>query len=89
MPVALVFEEDQLTFAALNEKANQLAHYLGSKGVKQETLVPICIGRGLEMIIGILGILKAGAAYVPIDPGYPQERIKLYGGRYQCCHSGQ
>ncbi|MEJ7675715.1 MAG: amino acid adenylation domain-containing protein [Chitinophagaceae bacterium] len=73
--VAIVFEKEQLSYKQLNEKANQLAHYLRSRGVKQETLVPICIERSLEMIIGILGILKAGGAYVPIDPEYPQERI--------------
>jgi len=73
--IAVVFEEEQLSYQQLNEKANQLADYLRSRGVKEETLVPICIERGLEMIVGILGILKAGGAYVPIDPEYPQERI--------------
>ncbi|HEY8780359.1 MAG TPA: amino acid adenylation domain-containing protein [Mucilaginibacter sp.] len=73
--VALIFENKKLTYKELNDHSNQLAHYLKSKGVKQETLVPICVGRSLEMIIGTLGILKAGGAYVPIDPGYPQERI--------------
>ncbi|MEJ7675847.1 MAG: AMP-binding protein [Chitinophagaceae bacterium] len=57
---AVVYEEEQLTYKELNEKANQLAHYLRSKGVKEETLVPICVERSLEMIIGILGILKSG-----------------------------
>ena len=75
--IAVIFEDEQLTYKQLNEKANQLAHYLKSKGVKQETLVPICIERCLEMIIGILGILKAGGVYVPIDPGYPDERISF------------
>ncbi len=73
--VAVIFEEEQLSYQQLNERANRLAYYLRSRGVKQETLVPICIERSLEMIIGILGILKAGGAYVPIDPKYPQERI--------------
>ncbi|MGI8582286.1 MAG: amino acid adenylation domain-containing protein, partial [Chitinophagaceae bacterium] len=73
--IALVFEQQQLTYLELNERCNQLAHYLRSKGVKEETLVPICIERSVEMIIGILGILKAGGAYVPIDPEYPDERI--------------
>src|SRR5205085_131710 len=54
---------------------NQLANYLQNKGVTAETLVPICVERSMEMIIAMLGILKAGAAYVPIDPEYPQERI--------------
>jgi non-ribosomal peptide synthetase component F len=73
--LAVVFKEDQLTYQQLNKQANQLAHYLKSRGVKQDTLVPICIERSLEMITAILGILKAGGAYVPIDPEYPEERI--------------
>ncbi len=72
---AVAFGQEQLTYAAINERANQLAHYLQSQGVKEETLVAICIERSIEMIIGILGILKAGGAYVPIDPDYPAERI--------------
>ena len=74
--VAVVFEDQQLTYKELNEYSNQLAHYLRSKGVKEETLVPICIERSLQMIIGILAVLKAGAAYVPIDSEYPEERIR-------------
>ncbi|MBK8549766.1 MAG: amino acid adenylation domain-containing protein [Ignavibacteria bacterium] len=73
---AVIFEQEKLTYKELNERSNRLAHYLQSKGVKAETLVPICIERGIEMITGILGILKAGAAYVPIDPEYPEERIR-------------
>ncbi|MHA4842636.1 amino acid adenylation domain-containing protein [Flavitalea antarctica] len=73
---AVRFEEEQLTYLQLNEKSNQLAHYLRAKGVKEETLVPICLDRSLDMIVGILGILKAGGAYVPVDPEYPRERIK-------------
>ncbi|MBC7887439.1 MAG: amino acid adenylation domain-containing protein, partial [Ferruginibacter sp.] len=72
---ALVLAEGQLSYQQLNSKANQLAHFLRSKGVQEESLVPICMERSPEMVIGILGILKAGAAYVPIDPGYPAERI--------------
>ena len=74
--IAVIFEEQQLSYQELNERANQLAHYLRSRGVKEETLVPICVDRSLELIIGILGILKAGGAYVPIDSDYPQERIR-------------
>jgi non-ribosomal peptide synthetase component F len=66
-----------LSYRQLNERSNQLAHYLQRHGVKKEALVPVCIERSLEMIIGILGILKAGAAYVPIDPAYPPERISF------------
>lgn len=73
--VAVVFQDQQLTYKELNERSNQLAYYLRGRGVKEEKLVPICIKRSLEMIVGILGILKAGGAYVPIDPEYPPERI--------------
>jgi amino acid adenylation domain-containing protein len=73
--VAVVFEDQQLTYAQLNAKANQLAHYLRGLGVKPDTLVAICVERSLEMVIGLLGILKAGGAYVPLDPDYPAERL--------------
>ncbi|MCL6753065.1 amino acid adenylation domain-containing protein [Nostoc sp. CCCryo 231-06] len=73
--VAVIFESEQLTYCELNTKANQLAHYLGSLGVKPEVLVGICVERSLSMIIGLLAILKAGGAYVPLDPSYPQERL--------------
>ncbi|MFN6487000.1 MULTISPECIES: amino acid adenylation domain-containing protein [unclassified Nostoc] len=74
--IALVFESQQLTYEQLNQKANQIAHYLiQNHQIKPDTLIGICVERSLEMIIGVLGILKAGAAYVPIDPNYPQERI--------------
>ncbi|MHA4842638.1 non-ribosomal peptide synthetase [Flavitalea antarctica] len=73
--VAVLFGEVTITYKELNEKANQFAHYLRGKGIGKETLVPVCIERGLDMIICILGILKSGAAYVPIDPQYPEERI--------------
>lgn len=75
--VAVIFENEQLTYAQLNAKANQLAHYLREMGVKPEIVVGICIERSLEMMIGILGILKAGGVYLPIDPGYPEERKTL------------
>lgn len=71
--VAVVFKQ-QLTYAELNAKANQLAHHLQQLGVGPEVLVGICVERSLEMVIGLLGILKAGGAYVPIDPTYPSER---------------
>ncbi|MDJ0730271.1 MAG: amino acid adenylation domain-containing protein [Crocosphaera sp.] len=73
--IAVVFEEDKLTYRELNQKANQLAHYLRKSGVKAETLVGICVERSLEMLVGLLGILKAGGAYVPLDPSYPPERL--------------
>lgn len=75
--VAVVFENQQLTYHQLNSRANQLAHYLRSLGVKPDVLVGICVERSLEMVVGILGILKAGGAYVPLDPEYPQERLSF------------
>jgi amino acid adenylation domain-containing protein len=75
--VAVVFECQQLTYNELNCRANQLAHYLQSLGVKPDELVGIGVERSLEMIVGILGILKAGGAYVPLDPEYPQERLNF------------
>ncbi len=74
--LAIVYEQQELTYSELNDRSNQLANYLLSKGVKAETLVPICIERSPDMLIGILAILKTGAAYVPVDPEYPTERIK-------------
>ncbi|MDP4489543.1 amino acid adenylation domain-containing protein, partial [Pseudoalteromonas piscicida] len=74
--VAVVFEAASLTYQQLNDKANQLAHYLIARhGVSPDTLVGLCVPRSLEMVIGILGILKAGGAYVPLDPSYPPERL--------------
>ncbi|QEI42135.1 Linear gramicidin synthase subunit D [Dolichospermum sp. UHCC 0315A] len=73
--VAVVFEEEQLTYRELNTRANQLAHYLRSLGVGTEVLVGICVERSIEMIVGLLGVLKAGGAYVPLDIKYPQERL--------------
>nr|ADL59762.1 non-ribosomal peptide synthase [Nostoc sp. 'Peltigera membranacea cyanobiont'] len=73
--VAVVFENQQLTYDQLNCRANQLAHYLRSLGVKPDALVGICVERSLEMVVGLLGILKAGGAYLPLDPEYPTERL--------------
>ncbi|NJP21134.1 MAG: amino acid adenylation domain-containing protein [Hydrococcus sp. CRU_1_1] len=73
--IAVVFEEQQLTYKELNDRANRLAHHLQTLGVKPEMLVGICLKRSLEMVIGLLGILKAGGAYLPLDPEYPQERL--------------
>jgi amino acid adenylation domain-containing protein/non-ribosomal peptide synthase protein (TIGR01720 family) len=72
---AVIFKDDVLTFKELDERSNQLARYLQARGLKPEMLVPICIERSVEMLVGIFGILKSGAAYVPIDPEYPMERI--------------
>ncbi|MBD2611527.1 amino acid adenylation domain-containing protein [Nostoc punctiforme FACHB-252] len=73
--VAVVFENQQLTYRELNNRANQLAHYLQSLGVKPEVIVGVCIKRSPEILIALLAILKAGGAYVPLDPAYPQERL--------------
>ncbi len=73
--VALVFEEQQLTYQELNQQANQLAHYLQSLGVGPEVLVGLCIERSLEMVVAMLGIMKAGGTYVPLDPAYPSDRL--------------
>jgi len=73
--IAIVFEAEQLTYGELNRRANQLAHHLRALGVGPEALVAICVERSLEMIIGLLGILKAGGAFVPLDPAYPKERL--------------
>ncbi|MEH2239777.1 amino acid adenylation domain-containing protein [Nostoc sp.] len=76
--LALVFESQSLTYQQFNQKANQVAHYLiQNHQIKPDTLIGICVERSLEMIIGVLGILKAGAAYVPIDPNYPKDRIEF------------
>lgn len=71
-----VESERTLTYCELNRKANQLAYYLHEHGVVTDTCVCIMMKRSLEMVIGILGIMKAGAAYVPIDPDYPQKRVE-------------
>ncbi len=74
---ALIYQDEKLSFRQLNEKANQLARYLRQKGVKEETLVPLCIERSIEMMVAILGIMKAGGVYVPIDPDVPPQRIEF------------
>lgn len=73
--VAAVYGEQTLTYGALNEQANQLALYLMAQGVGPQTIVGICLDRSFHMLVAILGVLKAGAAYLPLDPVYPQSRI--------------
>ena len=73
--LAVTFESQQMTYRELDTRANQLAHYLQSLGIKPEALVGICVERSLDMIMGLLGILKAGGAYVPLDPSYPKKRL--------------
>lgn len=74
--VALIFNTNRLTYLELNERANKLAHHLLGLGIESEALIGICVGRSVEMVVGILAILKAGGAYVPLDPNYPEERIR-------------
>jgi len=73
--VAVVFEGSTLTYRELNRRANQLAHRLREMGAAQDALVGLFVERSLELVVGMLGILKAGAAYLPLDPVYPKERL--------------
>ncbi len=73
--VAVMFEERRLTYSELNIRANQLAHYLRKRGVGPGTLVGIYLERSMEMVVGVLGVLKAGGTYVPLDPEYPRARL--------------
>src|ERR1041384_2540982 len=74
--IAVVYGEMRLTYRELNEQANRIAHYLQQQDITEEDLVPVCLQRSPMLIISIVGILKAGAAYVPVDPDYPQLRIR-------------
>ncbi len=73
--LALTFADESLTFEGLNKQANRVARYLTAQGVGPETLVAICMDRSAEMVTAMLGVLKAGGAYLPLDPSFPQERI--------------
>ena len=74
---AVVFGEDRLTYRQLNERANRLAHYLIARGVGPDVAVGLALERSSEMVVGVLGVLKAGGCYVPLDPAYPRERLVL------------
>lgn len=74
--IAVSFEKTRLIYAELNSKANQLAHYLRKRGIGPEARVGICMERSLDLVVALLGVLKAGAAYVPLDPEYPAARLK-------------
>ncbi|MDI9634916.1 amino acid adenylation domain-containing protein [Geitlerinema splendidum] len=74
---ALIFADQHLSYQELNQRANQLAHYLQNLGVGPEVLVGICVERSFDLIVGLLAILKAGGAYVPLDPTYPPQRLTL------------
>ena len=73
--IAAIFGEEKLTYQELNYRANQLAHYLVKRGVGSEVLVGICMERSVEMVVGLLGNLKAGGTYVPLAPEYPNEKL--------------
>jgi amino acid adenylation domain-containing protein len=73
--VAVIRGEQRLNYRELNERANRLAHYLRKQGVVPDSRVAICVERGIDMVVGLLAILKAGGGYVPLDPAYPLDRI--------------
>jgi amino acid adenylation domain-containing protein len=75
--VALVWNEQSISYRELNCRANQLAHYLKRQGVGPEMIVSICMERGIDLVVGLLATLKAGAAYMPMDPAYPDSRLEL------------
>jgi amino acid adenylation domain-containing protein len=75
--IAVEFDGQSITYRGLNARANKLANYLINLGVEPEKLVGICVDRSREMVVGLLGILKAGRAYVPLDPSYPRERLEF------------
>lgn len=75
--IAAVFENERLTYYELNQRANKLGRYLRALGAGPETRIAVCMNRSIEMLVGLLGILKAGAAYVPLDPSYPRERLEF------------
>jgi amino acid adenylation domain-containing protein len=73
--VAVVFKQRRLTYSELNQRANQVAHYLQKRGVGPEILVGVCFDRSPEMVVALLAVWKAGGAYVPLDPSYPKDRL--------------
>ena len=85
--IAVVYEDQHLTYAEFNRRANQLAHFLRKLGVGPETLVGVFMERSLEMVISLYGILKAGGAYVPLDPEYPAEAYSFHARRYRGARS--
>ncbi|WP_414582644.1 non-ribosomal peptide synthetase [Scytonema sp. PCC 10023] len=74
---ALIHQSEELTYRQLNHRVNQLAHYLQKQGVTKETVVAICLERSVDMVVGILAVLKADGAYIPLDPSYPVERLSF------------
>ena len=74
---ALVYEQNRMSYRELNARANQLAHHLRRRGVGPDALVGVCMERSIEMVIALLGIMKAGGAYLPLDPDYPKDRLRI------------
>src|ERR1039458_6241671 len=81
--VALVFEQHRFTYDELNRRADQLALHLRNLGARPDVVIGLLVERSVETVVGILGILKAGAAYLPIEPHYPPERIAFILGDAQ------
>src|SRR5262249_58096735 len=73
--IAVAYEDQQLSYGELNARANRLAHYLREIGVSPDARVALYLERNLEMVVSMLAVLKAGGSYVPLDPGYPAERL--------------
>ncbi|NOX38152.1 MAG: amino acid adenylation domain-containing protein [Calditrichaeota bacterium] len=73
---AVCYQDQQLSYQQLNEQANQLAHFLREQGIRPDDRVGVCLPRSTDLVVAIVGILKSGAAYVPIDPTYPEDRIR-------------
>ncbi|HYM00158.1 MAG TPA: amino acid adenylation domain-containing protein, partial [Blastocatellia bacterium] len=75
--IAVIYEEEHISFGTLNSRANKLAHFLKERGAGPDQRVGLCVDRGAEMILGMVAVLKAGSAYVPLDPAYPPQRLGL------------
>lgn len=75
--IAVVFESEELTYAELERRSNRLANHLRDQGIRRETRVAVCLERSLDLVVALLAVLKAGVAYVPLDPSYPAERLAL------------
>jgi amino acid adenylation domain-containing protein len=74
--IAVVYEEEQVSYGELNRRGNRLGRYLRGMGVVEDDGVGVCMRRGVEMVAAVVGVLKSGGAYVPLDPGYPRERLR-------------
>ncbi len=88
--MAVASREEQLTYRQLNQRANQLAHFLLEQGVGPDILVGVCLEPSVQMVVALLGILKAGGAYLPLDPTYPSERLAfMLADAFLCSYSGR